>query len=128
MIKEGDNILLFFIFILLIHLAWQDYKTKYVLVWEYVLLFILCVACFYDSVSWYNLLFCMIAFIIPNTPIADRFGLASLSFFSIHAVLLSVVFSLLFERLNITTAYFPSVLLSFSIVLLLQICYRTVGF
>lgn len=104
----------------MVHLAYTDYKTKLVYVWEYVLLFLLCIIYSYNSLSVVNILFAVVPFVIPGVPIADRFGLASLSLLSIHATVLSIVISYVLERLNITTAYYPSALLSFLIIIFIK--------
>lgn len=117
---------LLLIFILLAHLAYTDYKTKMVLVWEYVLLIALCVVYSYDTLSYINVLFAVVSLILPCAPVADRFGMASLSLINVHAVLLSIVISYVLEKMNITTAYYPSVLLSFLIAIFYQICMETV--
>ena len=120
-------IYLLLIFILLAHLAYMDYKSKMVLVWEYVLLIALCVVYSYDTLSHINVLFAVVSLILPRVPAADRFGMASLSLINIHAVLLSIVISYVLEKMNITTAYYPSVLLSFLIAIFYQMRIKTVG-
>ena len=117
---------LLLIFILLAHLAYTDYKTKMVLMWEYVLLIALCVVYSYDTLSHINVLFAVVSLILP-CPVADRVGMASLSLINVHAALLSIVISYVLEKMNITTAYYPSVLLSFLIAIFYQICMETVG-
>jgi len=120
-------IYLLLIFLLLAHLAVMDYKTKMVYVWEYVLLIALCVVYSYDTLSHINVLFAVVSLILPRVPAADRFGMASLSLINVHAALLSIVISYVLEKMNITTAYYPSVLLSFLIAIFYQICIKTVG-
>ena len=117
-------IFLLLIFILLAHLAYMDYKSKMVYVWEYVLLIALCVVYSYDTLSHINVLFAIVSLIFPRVPVEDRFGMASISLINVHAVLLSIVISYVLEKMNITTAYYPSVLLSFLIAIFYQVKIR----